>query len=430
MSAAGVSSVLVEGETPGIVTDRDLRSRVLAEGRGPDTPVAAIASRPLQTLPASASLFEALAFMLEHHVHHAPVEDAGRVVGVVTDTDLLRLQVKSPLYLLRSVERLEREEELARYAVDLAAMVEALSWGGLQPAQIGPFVSRLNDALAQRLLRLAERALGAPPCAYAWIVFGSEGRREQLLPTDQDNALVYEAERPGAAAYFQALAERVVGGLVAAGFPPCQGGFMATRWNRPAAEWLALFRGWVETPEPRALLEVLNFFDFRTVHGTLDTAPLREAIRRAGREQVFLAHLARASLGLEPPLGAFRQIRKEEGGVDLKKGGIVPVVSLARLHALEAGSDARTTLDRLEAAAAAGTLSREGATTLSEAFRFLLGLRLREQLRALRAGETSGNRVRLEHLSPLERRHLKDVFVAIRELQRAAALRHAIDRLA
>jgi CBS domain-containing protein len=253
---------------------------------------------------------------------------------------------------------------------------------------------------------------------------------EQTLLTDQDNAIVYADGEGDHEAYFKALAERTVRALVAAAFPPCPGGFMATNWRRPLASWVALFRGWIERPEPRALIEALNFFDFRVVHGALDVAALDDLLRRAGREQIFMAHLARASVGLQPPLGAFRHIRETEDGVDLKKGGLAPIVSLARLYALEAGCASRSTLERLEGAAHAGTLSREGADTLAEGFRFLLGLRLREQLRALRAGGEVGNHIRLEHLEPVERQHLKDIFVAIREIQQAAELRYAVQRLA
>lgn len=205
---------------------------------------------------------------------------------------------------------------------------------------------------------------------------------------------------------------------------------MATNWRRPLAGWVRLFKGWIATPEPRALVEALNFFDFRPVHGSLSLNALDEVIRQAGREQIFLAHFARASLGLRPPLGAFRQLRAEDGGVDVKKGGLAPIVSLARLYAVEAGSGARSTLDRLTAAEVAGTLSAASAETLGAGFRFLLGLRLREQLRALRAGEVVSNSVRLEHLSALERQHLKAVFLAIREVQRATEMRYAVQRLA
>ncbi len=224
----GISSVLVDGEPPGILTDRDLRSRVLAEGRPASTPAGAVATRPVRAVSAEATLFETLVFMLEQHVHHAPVESGGSIVGIVTDTDLLRLYVKSPLYLLRHIERLTADTELPRYAGDLAAMVETLLWGGLGAAQLGSVVSRLNDALVSRLVQMAQEQLGPPPGHCAWIVFGSEGRMEQALLTDQDNALVYEGEGEREREYFAALARRVVEGLVSAGFPPCPGGFMAT----------------------------------------------------------------------------------------------------------------------------------------------------------------------------------------------------------
>jgi CBS domain-containing protein len=425
-----ISSLLIDGDPPGIITDRDLRSRVLAEGKGPDTPVHEVATHPVRTISAGATLFQTLVFMLEHHVHHAPLEVDGVITGIVTDTDLLRLYMKSPLYLLRNIERVSTTDDLARYASELAGMVETMLWGGLTAAQIGPVVSRLNDALVARLLRLAEAELGAAPASYAWIVFGSEGRMEQTLLTDQDNALVYADDGAGHEAYFEALAAKVVHGLMAASFPLCAGGFMATNWRRPLSSWVQLFKSWIDVPEPRALIEALNFFDFRRVHGSLDLDGLEQQLRRAGREPLFMAQLARASLGLTPPLGAFRSIKSEDEGVDVKKGGLAPIVSLARLYALEAGAGQRGTLDRLEAAVAGGTLSREGADTLAEGFRMLLGLRLREQLHARRTGELVTNRIRLDRVSAAERQDLKDVFVAIREMQQATALRHSISRLA
>jgi len=429
MLGAGVDALLVEDDPLGIVTDRDLR-RGLAEGRGPEEPLSSVVRRPVYTLPAEASLFEALAFMLEHGVHHAPLESEGSIVGLVSDADLLRLQARNPLYLLREIENLAEPGVFSGYALELAGMVEGLAWAGLEAAQVGRVVSSLNDALIGRLLRLAEARLGEPPTPYAWIVFGSEGRMEQALLTDQDNALVYQDDTPQARQYFAALSERVVDSLLAASFPRCAGGFMATHWHRPIAEWLRLFRGWLETPEPQALMEAANFFDFRALHGTLSLEPLQDVLRLAGRTPVFLAHLARATLGMRPPLGLFRQLREDQpGGVDLKKGGILPIVGLARLYALAAGSDARPTLRRLEVAAIGGTLSRDGAATLAEAFRFLLRLRLRTQLRTLRAGGQPGNVVPLEDLSSLERRHLKETFLVIRELQEATALRFATERL-
>src|SRR5215207_6508055 len=205
MRDAGASAALVGGPPLGIVTDRDLRNRVVAEGLGADTPVRAVTSRPLFALPAETPLFEALRRMLERRIHHLPITRAGEVVAVLGDTDLLRHQARSPL--------------------------------------------------ARRLLVLAERDLGPAPCAYAWMALGSEGRMEQVLLTDQDNALVYADDSAEARAYFPRLAARVVDGLVAAGFPPCPGGYMASQWCRSLADWQALFRGWIERPDPQALLE-------------------------------------------------------------------------------------------------------------------------------------------------------------------------------
>jgi len=429
MSQAGTSGVLVQGAPPGIVTDRDLRGRVLAAGLGPQTPVREVMSRPVLTLPVESSLFEVLVFMLEHGIHHVPLTEDDRVVALVTDTDLLRLQAKTPLYLLRAMDRADAQEASGDYTRELAGMVEMLFWSGLDATQIGRVVARLNDALVSRLLRRAEAELGLPPVAYAWLALGSEGRTEQALITDQDNALVYDDGPPDAGAYFGALAQRVVEGLAAASFPPCRDGFMATQWRRPLSVWLRQVRGWVEAPAQRATLEANCFLDLRKVHGSLDLEPLLHEQRELGREPAFLARLARATLALEPPLGLLRNIRADQGGVDLKKGGLLPIVGLARLHALEAGAAPAPTLERLRVAYEAGLLDSDQAATLAEAFRFLLKLRLREQLGTLRAGGTPTSVITLESLTALERRHLKETFVAIKHVQQAAARHHAVERL-
>jgi CBS domain-containing protein len=445
MNAARCSALLVDGTPPGILTDRDLRARVLAQGHGPEAPVARAMTAPARTLPAGASLFEALLFMLEHRVRHVPLVEAGSIVGLVSDTDLLRVQMRSPLHLMRDIERLRDPAAAAGYAGELAGMVEMLLWSGADPGQIGRIVARLNDALVRSLLLLAEADLGPPPSPWAWLVLGSEGRREQALIADQDNALAWGEDSPAARSYFPRLAERAIQGLLGAGFPPCPGGYMATRWHLPLAGWQRMLRGWMSSPTPQALVDAAVLCDFRPAHGELDLAPLEKTLRHAAGEPIFLAHMAKSALAFRPPLGLFRQVRAEDGGVDLKGAGIQPIVALARLLALAAGSSARSTLERLEAAAQAGTLSREGAANLGEAFRFLLRLRLRQQLAALRpvggdrgvdgargagaGAEVAPGPARLEDLSSLERRYLKDTFLAIREVQEAMALRYGTERL-
>ncbi len=424
-----ISSVLVEGPPLGILTDRDLRNRVLAVGKGPETPLEEVMSAPVKTLPASTPLFEALSYMVSQGIHHLPLEQDGKIIGLITDTVFMRQQTRSPLYLLRRLERTRNPSDLVGYGQELTGVAESLLAGGLGASEIGRSVSSLNDQLVRTLLRLGEERLGPPPTAYAWIVFGSEGRMEQALLTDQDNALIYEAASPEAAAYFAQLAQWVVEGLIQAGFPPCPGGYMATNWCKPLAQWEQLFRDWLETPKPQELLEAQIFFDFRAVHGQLSLEPLERILASSADQGIFLAQLAKASLQFRPPIGFFRQIKEEDGGVDLKKGGIAPIVSLARVYALEARSQAKATVERLQAAARENKLSQDGAETLIEAFGFLMRLRLREQLARLRKGEPPTNIVPLESLSPLERRHLKEAFLQIREMQEAMSQRFHTDRL-
>ncbi|VCU53183.1 Hypoxic response protein 1 [Thermus thermophilus] len=420
MREEGISSLLVRGEPLGILTDRDLRNRVLAEGLPPSTPVGQVATRPTFTLPADTPLLEAVAAMLERRIHHLPLTRGEAVVGVVTHTDLLAHQAQSPLALLRRVERLE----LGRYGEEVARLVAGLFQAGVPALEIGRVVAGLNDALIRRLLQEAERALGPPPVPYAFFVFGSEGRKEQALLTDQDNALALAEE--GHEAYFQALAERVVEGLVAAGIPPCPGGYMATRWRLSLARWQEVFARWMEAPEPQALLDAQIFFDLRPVGGTLSLAPLERLIQEKAKSGVFLYHLAQAALAFRPPLGLFGRVRTEEGFLDLKRHALAPIVSLARVYALMTGSPARRTTERLKQGVEKGALSLELAEKLEEAYAFFFHLRLKAQLQALKEGRPPGNRVVYKALSPLERRRATEGFRAILEAQEALALRFQI----
>jgi CBS domain-containing protein len=316
-------------------------------------------------------------------------------------------------------------------------------------------ISTLNDALTQRLLTLAESELGPPPRPYAWLALGSEGRLEQALQSDQDNALVYAdaaatadatagadadadataeaAATPDAAAtadaaadadnaartYFGALAERVVAGLRRAGFPDCPGGYMATTWHRPMSAWQATFRDWLDRPSSPGVVEAEVFLDFRRIHGDLGLDPL-DAIMRSGADRPrFLILMARAAVTFQPPL-RFGRIRTRE--VDLKRGGIAPIVLLARLYALAGGSLARHTVDRLTAAAQTGQLSRQGAAQLTEAYQVFTDLRLRRQLRAAAVGQRPTNMVSLDELTRPQRARLTEAFHVVREHQQATEL--------
>jgi CBS domain-containing protein len=411
----------------GIVTDRDLRNRVLAVGRGLDTPVIDVATRPVRSIAAGTPVYDAWHLLVQHGVHHLPVMRGDAVVGILSDTDLLRHQTSGPTALFARIERLSAPDETRGYAVDVTRMVGTLVDAGLDVTKIARLVSRLNDALVGRLLLLVESDLGPRPCDYAWVVFGAEGRYEQLLIADQDNALVYADDTSEAHEYFGRLATRVVGDLETAGFPRCPGGYMATTWHAPLETWAGRFDAWIHEPSGQALLDAATFFDGRPAYGALDVDPIGRVILGARDQGAFLASMANEALRFRPPLGPFGHLR---GGdrIDLKRDGLAPVVGLARVLALAGGIRAHSTHARLAAAADQGLISEEGAATLQEAYRFLLGLRLRFQLEAIRRGREPVATLSDADLRVVEVRHLKDAFRAIRDAQEALALKYRTDR--
>jgi CBS domain-containing protein len=424
MRAAGTGAALVGDERPGIVTDRDLRNRVVAERRAPETPAREVMSWPLVTLGADASIHEALLLMLDRDIHHVPVLRGGRIVGMVSDKQLLRRQARGPLLLMERIKSLDRLEALEGYSLEIARTAAAMLSEEVEPVRIARVIASLNDTLTGKLLRLAEDALGPSPCEYAWLALGSEGRMEQVLSTDQDNALAYAEDTREAHAYFEKLAERVAEGLLQAGFPPCPGGYMATRWRRPLAAWEQTFRAWIDRPEPQALLEAEVFLDFRAARGGLSLEPLERVLREAADRSLFLSHMARAALRFRPPLGLFGRVRAEHGRVDVKLGGLAALVLLARLVSLAGRSPARSTVDRLRVGAQAGTIGNETAEALIDAFRLLMRLRLREQLHSLAAGAGPGNTLALDTLTSLEQRRLREAFRTVADAQKALGMRY------
>ncbi len=427
MAEQSVSSVLVDSDPPGIVTDRDFRCRVLAAGKGPETPVLDVSSSPLKTISADCPVYEAWRILLDSGVHHLPVTRRGEIVGVLSATDLLKTTAAGPVAVMKRVERLGDRGALPGYSTKVAEMASVLFNGGLEPTVIGGFVARLNDTLLNRILRWAESDLGPPPTPYAWLVFGSEGRMEQMVLTDQDNALVFGDDSPEARAYFGALAEKVIGDLQAAGFPRCPGGYMATKWRGSLAEWEDRFRGWLDHPTPNALLEASIFFDFRPVHGHLDVSRLRAGVARAKGARTFLSAMAKSALTFRVPGGLGLRLRSESSKFDMKLRGISPIVFLARVYGLESSSRTSNTLDRLLAAVEAGLIARDTCETLSETYRFLLRVRLREQLRMISEGKPPSNMISLSDLSSMERSRLRDAFRAVEVWHEHAAYHYRTD---
>jgi CBS domain-containing protein len=437
MQEQRVSSVLlVEREHLfGLVTDRDLRNRVLAQGLDPARPVADIATLAPLTVQGGSPAFEALLLMARHNIHHVPVMEGARIAGMLTATDLTEQHTTSAVYLAGDIHKQASVEGLARVAMRVPRLLRHLAAADASAYSAGHIVTAITDALTTRLVQLAEAALGPAPVDYVWVAAGSQARNEQSAKTDQDNCLVlddaYDEARHGD--YFRAFSRFVCDGLDACGYVHCPGGMMAMtdRWRQPWQRWMQYFRQWLEQPDPMALMLTSVFFDQRAIHGrTALLESLRaEVLRRTRGNSLFLAHLVGNALKHRPPLGLFGSIAVPRGGehpgrIDLKHGGIVPIVDLARIYALAAGVEAVNTHDRLEQAGGSGEVSAEGARDLRDALEFLGKQRIAHQARQIAQGQAADNFLALEELSSFERSHLRDAFGVVQRLQSVLAQRY------
>jgi CBS domain-containing protein len=436
MSAHGVSSLLVnEGdELCGIVTDRDLRNRVLAQGRDPAEAVSAIMTREPLVLDASSPLLEGILAMAGRGIHHLPLTRDQRVVGIVTTRDLMSLQTQHPLYLAAQIQKEASVEGLVTICKRVPKLFELVLASGMRAEQVPKVLTTINDAVTRRLIGLAQEQLGSAPAAFAWLAFGSQARAEQSIRTDQDNGLVYADDAPpGAASWFEALARFVCDGLDACGYPYCPGKIMATTddWRQPLSGWLAHFRDWASLPDPEAVLRASIFFDMRPVYGDQALAGrISEAIGECGSgrgRSIFISALARQAARYDVPLGFFRRFvlaSKGEHGdtLEIKASGLMPLTDLVRVRALEAGITVPGTQARIAALLEANRLSRRDADRLAGAHRLLSGLRVRLHAEQVRRGEEPNNHLDPHTISHAERAALRDAFLVIREAQKGLNL--------
>jgi CBS domain-containing protein len=356
-------------------------------------------------------------------------------LGVINLADILRYESRSSLYLVNNIFNLQSVEELQRLVPDLQATFLRMVNDQATAQMIGQAMSSIGRAFCQRLLELAEQRLGPPPVPYCFMVAGSMARDEQLLVTDQDNALVLDDRFDPALhdEYFAELARLVCNGLAACGYAYCKGGIMASnrQWRQPLHVWQGYFRQWIEHPEPRALLNSCIFFDLDAVYGQHElVAQLQEQLaEQASRTPHFLASMARNALNRTPPLGFFRTFVMEKDGrqkniINLKGRGTAPLTDLIRVHALACGSTAQNSLARLEALAQAQWLQPQVLEQLRYAFEFLSLVRIRHQARALEAGQPPDNYIEPEHISAHERHNLKEAFQVISHAQKFLRFRY------
>lgn len=439
MRAHNVSSVLLvqEGRLIGLVTDRDLRNQVVAEGLDLSRPATDIASPSPMHLDRRRPAFEALLLMTRHNIHHVPVMDGQRVVGMVTATDLNRQHSASPLYLARDIHRQNTLEGLVAIGRHIRGLQNHLSAANTSAYNTGHIITAITDALTCRLIALAEAALGPPPVPYVWVAAGSQGRCEQTAKSDQDNCMVlddaYDPEAHGG--YFQSLAHQVCDGLDACGYIHCPGQMMAMTdlWRQPLQTWKHRFQKWIDTPDPLALMLTTVFFDLRAVHGphALLDELRRDVLQRTPRQSLFLAHVVNNAQKQRPPLNLWGRISlirhgAHTGTVDLKHQAITPMVDLGRIYALAAGLLEVNTSDRIEQAAQVGHLAAQSAHDLRDALAFVSQLRIAHQSQRMQQGLEPDNHLQLNALSNFERSHLRDAFAIIQSLQDVLGQRYPV----
>jgi CBS domain-containing protein len=437
MTDQGASAVLVpHGGTFGIVTDRDLRSRVIAAGLSPETPVSAIMTEPAYTVTADRLGGDVLLDMLERNVHHIPVlSPAGEVLGVVDDGDLVAAEGRKPLLLRRAIALAESPADLVTVAAGLNPTIIALHDARVAAEHVAAVRSVVLDALTRRLVELAVRDAGDPPVPFTWFALGSLARREAVPSSDVDSALAWGDESGSleasdqVAGYLGRVAQAVDEGLRACGMSPDAHGASAANplFARSLASWHRAARSLSEDPtQEKALILVSVITDSRPVWSTRGSVANGLWEARPDPDQpispYLLRMLARFALSFRPPTGFLRDFVVEHSGerrgqLDIKHGGMIPIVDLARWAGMAAGIASASTLERLRAAEAAGTMDSPEARTLMEAFGFIFSLRLDHQVEQLRRGQAPDDFIDPKTLNPLARSYLREAFRAVASVQ-------------
>jgi CBS domain-containing protein len=416
----------------GILTDRDLRARVVAGGLSTDSPVSAVISTPARTVSADRLAGEVLTEMLDAGIHHFPVTTAdGHVLGIVDANDLLALEGRSPFQLRTAIEHATSVPDCVAAAAELWPTVIALHEARLVPAQIAEVISIMTTALTRRLIDLGVADRGSQPAEFAWLALGSLARHESMPSSDIDCAISWEGadDDPALGSWMREVAAAVIAGLESCGFPSDSRNALASHplFSRSLAEWRSAAASLINDPQQdQALILASVIIEARPIWGTQLAAATSELFASASARTVLGHMLARLALSYRPALSfrgklALERSGEHRGTLDIKRGGLIPIIDLARYAGIAAGFAAGSTRERLKAASTAGTLDAGDARTLQEAFDLLLGIRLDHQIEQLRTGQAIDNLIDPTHLDRLTRELLKDT------LQAVAAVQHTVD---
>jgi CBS domain-containing protein len=430
MRERNISSMIVcEGDNPvGILTDRDLRNKVVADGLAPaEVSARQIMNAPLITASEDDFLFEALYLISKNGIHRICVVDAARrLSGIITVTDIMRLQTHSPQQLVRDIDQAASLQELRSYHQQIQDLILHLVNTGVRTRELVRMIALLNDQLLLRLIELLRASQFSDLTdRFAFIVLGSEGRREQTLTTDQDNAIIYADDLSEAEIKrVKAFAKKLIDSLIEIGVPPCPGGIMAKNdfWCRSFSGWQEVLLEWLTNPLPEYILNGSMFFDSRTVYGDFSLiAEIKEWIRDYfASEKMFLTRSAANVNRFKPPLSLFGGIKvqhddQHRGQLDVKKAGIFAITEGVKALAMESGIMEGGTRERIEELVDKGVLSRKLGNDLTASYDFLVFLRLRCQIELIKDGREPGNFITLSRLNHMERGRLKLAFEEVND---------------
>jgi len=413
------SAILVSGRggkgIAGIVTDVDLRNKVVVGGISRHAPVTEIMSAPVHTIGAEVLAPEASIAMMAAGVNHLPVLDAdGEVVGVLSASSLMTLESRSPFALRREIMAARSEEELVSAAADIPQLFVDLMTAHMDAPSVTRVLTVLHDSLTARFLELTIDRMGEPPVPYAWLAFGSAARSELTLASDQDNGLAYDdTDDPAVEDYFRVLAQSVNAGLERCGLPCDPHGVLARRreWRMTLSGWKAVFEDCLDGKDLDRLARASVAFDYRQIAGELYVDKvLTDVLRRVPCHKGFLGGLVKLGTKVRPPL-SFRG--KLEGSIDIKKNGLVPIQNLARYYAFASGITAAATLERLIAVRDVVGENVESERVLRDAFVSMQHLQLRHHANRLRNGRPLDNVIETWTLPPITRASLQE---ALREV--------------
>jgi CBS domain-containing protein len=392
-----------------------------------DNPVYLIMSSPVVYIRDNNSVFDAINICHSNSINHPVVRnEVDKITGILRIDDIYRLLKDSLSFFIKDVRKSESKEELKQHYKKLQRLIKPLIKSDIFVKYITNITSAFSDAVTKRIIELTISEIGNPPADFSFINLGSEGRKEETLFTDQDNAIIYEDASKGNESsvndYFNTLGERVCDSLNYTGYSFCKGNIMAKnqQWCQPFSVWEKYFAGWITTPEPKNLMDATIFFDFRSIYGDEEiTCRLRNTINSLiNKHSLFLYHLAHNTANLKPTHISSGNIISDKNAdlIDLKNA-VQPLIMFVRTYSLQNKVLCTNTLDRLNELKAKHIISANTADEITFAYNYLMKLRLKNQIELSDNNQPMSNRFNSKKLIDFELAILKKVLSLIPSYQ-------------